>query len=84
MNNIILRQIAVTAAYQPLAAQKLVGSVTISCPPTNAGNVLFSCADGADVPWVPGEWHDFQRIDLSQLQVKGTPGDGVTVIGGTW
>ena len=31
-----------------------------------------------------GEFHQFQRIDLARLSVRGTPGDAVTVIGGTW
>jgi hypothetical protein len=84
MHNVIMRQIAVTAQYQPLASQPLVGSVTISAPPSNAQNVLFLGDDGSDVPWVPGEWHDFQRVDLSKIRVKGTAGDTITIIGGTW
>ena len=40
--------------------------------------------EGADVPWVPGEWHEFNRVNLAEVQVKGTPGDIVTVVGGTW
>jgi hypothetical protein len=84
MNNVIMRKVVVTGSYSPLAAGSLVGSVTISTPPTNAANVLFKCADGSDVPWVPGEWHSFRSIDLSGIQVKGTPGDIVSVVGGTW
>ena len=84
MNNVILRKIVVTGDYQPLASGSLIGSVCISCPPGNTGNVLFKGDDDSDVPWLPGEWHDFQRIDLALVQVKGTPGDVVTVIGGTW
>jgi hypothetical protein len=84
MNNIIMRKVVVTDSYAPLAAGSLVASVTISTPPTNAANVLFKCADGADVPWVPGEWHSFRSIDLAGIEVKGTPGDVVTIVGGTW
>jgi len=84
MHNVIMRKIDVTGEYQPLSAVMTVASVTISCPPGNAGVVLFACGDGQDVPWVAGEWHELQRINLSQLQVKGTPGDVVTVVGGTW
>jgi hypothetical protein len=40
--------------------------------------------DGSDVPWVPGEYHAVYRVDLSRILIKGTPGDLVTVIGGTW
>jgi len=84
MNNVVMRKITVTADYQPLVSGSLVASVTISTPPTNAGNVLFKGDDGSDVPFVPGEWHEFRSIDLSAVQVKGTPGDVVSVVGGTW
>lgn len=84
MNNVIMRKFVVTGSYQPLVSQTLIGSVTISCPPANAGVVLFKGDDGTDVPWVAGEWHDFQRVDLSSMQVRGTPGDTVTIVGGTW
>ena len=39
---------------------------------------------GPVLPWVPGQWHDFRSIDLAAVHVKGTPGDVVTVVGGTW
>lgn len=84
MNNVIMRKIVVTAEYQPLASQQLIGSVTISTPPDNQATVFFKGDDGSDVPWVPGEWHDFRSIDLSAIQVKGTAGDVVTIVGGTW
>jgi hypothetical protein len=84
MNNAILRIVTVTGEYQPLAAGSLVASVTISTPPTNGANVVFRGDDGSEVPWVPGEWHDFRSIDLAELRVKGTPGDQVTIVGGTW
>lgn len=84
MNNIILRTHTVTADYQTLVANRLIGSVTISTPPTNAANVIFQGDDGSEVPWIPGEWHEFRSINLADLVVKGTPGDVVTVKGGTW
>lgn len=84
MNNVILRKITVTASYQPLVSSSLVGSVTISAPPTNAAIVLFKGDDGSDVPFAPGEWHTFRSIDLAAVQVKGTPGDVITLVGGTW
>jgi hypothetical protein len=84
MNNVIMRTKTVAAEYQPLVAEQLVGSVTISTPPGNADNVTFKGDDGSDVAWVPGEWHEFRSVDLSAIEVKGTPGDTVTVIGGTW
>lgn len=86
MNNVLMRKVDVTAEFAPLAAEPTVASVTISCPPGNAGNVTFKSLDdsGDEVPWAPGEWHAFQRIDLARVEIKGTAGDAVTVVGGTW
>jgi len=83
MNNTILRQIDVTEEFQPLASTRTVASVTVSAPPTNAANVTLKSADG-EAQMIPGEWQEFHRIDLSELQVKGTDGDVVSVVGGTW
>jgi len=84
VNNIIMRTVTVTADYQPLSAVSLVGSVTISTSPDNAGGVFFRGDDGSDVPWRPGTWFDFRSVDLATIFVKGIPGDVVSVIGGTW
>jgi len=84
MNNTIMRKIVVTDSYLPLVSESLVGSVTISCLPTNAGDVFFKGDDGSDVPWKPGQWIDFRKVDLAAIEIKGTPDDVVTVIGGTW
>lgn len=84
MNNTILRKLVLTADYQPLVSSRMVASVTLSTPPTNSGDAIFRGDDGGEVPWVPGEWHTFQRINLAEILIKGTPGDVVTVVGGTW
>jgi len=82
-NNVIMRAVTVNDVWQPLASAKTVCSVTISTPPTNAGVVLFE-VEGQNVPWVPGEWHEFQRVDLATIKILGTVNDLVTIIGGTW
>ena len=84
MNNTIMRKIDVTGTYQPLVADSLVATVTISCPPTNAAAVQFKGDDGSDVPWLAGEWHTLHRVDLAEIQIKGTVGDVVSIVGGTW
>lgn len=83
-NNTVMRKVDVGAAYAPLSETSLIASVEISALPGNAANVLFKGDDDSDVPWVPGEFHKFERVDLSEILVKGTVGDSVTVIGGTW
>jgi hypothetical protein len=84
VNNLVQRRIALTADWQPLSAVSLVASVDVSCPPMNAGVAWFQGDDGSEVPWIPGEWHQFLRVDLGAIRVRGTPGDAITVIGGTW
>jgi hypothetical protein len=84
VNSTIMRRIEVATDYQPLSETPLVGSFEISAVPTNAATVFFRGDDGSDVPWMPGEYHAVYRVDLSRILVKGTPGDQVTVIGGTW
>jgi len=84
VNNVIMRKITVTAVYQALVASRMVSSVTISTPPSNSGPVYFRGDDGTDVPWIPGEWHKFVAVNLADIKIKGTPGDVVTVVGGTW
>jgi len=84
MNNIIARKFDVTADYTALAASSIVATVTVSAPPGNGHNVYLRGDTGQDVPLVPGEWHTFYHVDLAGIQVKGTAGDIITVIGGTW
>jgi len=84
MNNVIMRKVTVQADWTPLAPAPTVASVTISCPPSNSGDVIFEGDTGQEVPWVPGEWHEFHHVDLAAIRVKGTPGDVVTIVGGTW
>lgn len=85
MNAVIMRRIDVTAAYQPLSSKDVeVATVEISSPPTNSGIVYFRGSDGLDVPWIPGEFHEFKRVNLAEIFIKGTPGDIVTIAGGTW
>ena len=84
MNNVFMRKVNVTEEYAPLVSERTVLTVTISAPPANSASVFFKGDDGSDVPWMAGEWHQFSRINLAELQVKGTPGDVVTIIGGSW
>ena len=83
-NNVLMRKVVVTGAYQPLASETTVVTVTVSALPSNAGTVYFKGDDGSDVPWIPGEWHELRSVDLAEIEIKGTPGDVVTVVGGTW
>ena len=83
-NNLILRRVEMTEEYRPLSDRPLVGTVTLTAAPTNAGPVFLRGDGGEDVPLTSGEYHLLKRISLSDVWLKGWPGDYVTVIGGTW
>jgi len=85
MNNVVMLSVVLSGEYQPLSKQPLVASVDINTSPKNAGPVFFRGTNGQDVPWLSdaAEWHHLTRVDLSEIFVKGTPGDVVTVVGGT-
>jgi hypothetical protein len=85
MNNLVQRVIAVTDDWQPASPlQSEVASVDVLALPTNAAPVEFLGDQGQPVPWQPGEWHSFPRINLADLKVRGQAGDRITVVGGTW
>jgi len=84
MNNVLMRKIDGTGAYAALADTQTVITVTISCPPANASNVLFQGDDGSEVAWIPGEYHTLERVDLAAIQAKIAIGDTLTLVGGTW
>ena len=82
---IILYDVASIGAQNYMqVAQELIATVEISALPSNVGPVFFLGDDGSDVPWIPGEYHTLNRINLGKLQVKGSPGDAVSLIGGSW
>ncbi len=89
-NNVVMRQISVNSLWQPLSAGSVIGTFTISSPPSNANNVLLRTASEPDqhVTWVPGEFHTFTRIDLAAIEVTFAPGstpagDLITINGGS-
>lgn len=81
----IIRDFTAAADFAPLSAERCVGSFEISAPPGNTGNIVFLGDDGvSEVAWIPGEYHTFSRVDLSQMQAKGNPGDKLRITGGVW
>ena len=78
------KKIVLTAVYARVSDVAMVVSAIITCPSTNAGPVYIKGDDAADVPMAPGDWYPIKHVDLNELEVKGTVGDVLTVIGGTW
>ena len=83
-NNVILRVVEMTEAFQPLSDRRLTGTVTISAPPSNSGPVFLRAGPDEEAWMINGEHHCFRRIDLASLEARGTPGDVLTIIGGSW
>jgi hypothetical protein len=85
MNNVIMRKIDLDGSVQAITDRdREVFSVEISTPPINADPVYFQVESDGEVPWLPGEYHALRRVNLATIRVRGTPGDMVTLIGGTW
>jgi hypothetical protein len=85
MNNVLMRRIVLTADWQPLSSRDVeVATVDVQAPPSNAAPVLFQGDAGQEVPWIAGEYHTLVRVNLASLRAKGTPGDVLTLVGGSW
>ncbi len=84
MNNPYINKKDLTSLFVPLAAERTVVTVTITSPVSNGNTVYLAGQGGVSVPLEPGEWHTFKSVDLADIQVKGTAGDIITIIGGTW
>jgi len=85
MSTIVQRVIDLTSDWQAASAlPEEIASVDVLALPTNQHPVEFLGDTGQVVPWQPGEWHAFPRINLAQLKVRGYQGDRITVVGGAW
>ena len=80
MGTAYMKKVIVAADYAALEADRTVLNCEISCPPGNAANVTFKVA-GNEVDWIPGEYHALRQVDLATIQIKGTPGDVITIVG---
>lgn len=82
MNNVLMRRIVLTTAYQPLGRE--VASVTVRMPASNKQTVVFEGEDGAQVGWDKSTQFELKRVNLAEIKVKGRTGDLVVLAGGTW
>jgi hypothetical protein len=84
-NNLILRRIEATPEWRPLSPVPLVGTVDLSAPPSNSGPVFLRAGPGEEVYLIPSEYHQLVRVALDSIEVRSdTPGNEITLIGGTW
>lgn len=83
-NAFIQRTVTLSAVYQKVSAESLVASGELLCAIGNAGDVTVKDAEGVELVWKAGEYHELYSVDLSTIEVKGTPGDKFIFVGGTW
>ena len=83
MNNAVVKTIDVTDEYQALADRSMVLTFTLTAPISNEAAVMVKVDDG-EVDFSPGQWHTLHHVDLATISVKGTVGDTVSIVGGTW
>ena len=84
-NNVIVRKVSVTDAWQKLSATSLRFTGNISARTDNDGDVLFrtTIETSVEVEWEAGEWHSFESVDLATIEVKNGSGSSnvITVAG---
>jgi len=84
MNNSIFIEKDVTASFQELTDADLVASGELMTPPSNAADVEVKGSNGSVVHFKPGQSNPFRSINLAEVQFKGTVGDKIVFVGGTW
>lgn len=81
MRNIFMKSISLTAAYQKLATERTVLTVTIIANPLNVGVMQIRVDGGTAANWPKGVSNSFAGIDISRIEVKGSAGDSLLVVG---
>ena len=84
MNNSIFIEKDVTAGFQKLSDAELVASGELMTPPGNAADVEVKGSNASAVHFKAGQSNPFRSINLAEIQFKGTAGDKIVFVGGTW
>lgn len=80
---LISLRVVLADSYIPLSSTTLVGSVTITNEGSHTAYLVGSTETYADIELGTGKQIRLNGVDLSTIQVKGTAGEIVTVIGQT-
>lgn len=81
MRNIFMKSYSLTASYQKLATERTVLTATIIASPLNVGVMQIRVDGGTAANWPKGVSNGFAGIDISRIEVKGSAGDSVLVVG---
>jgi len=83
--SLLSRKVVLAANYAAVSATAALGSVRLLAAADNAGVAYIRGDDGVtDVPIPKGVDFQLNGVDLADIHLKGTPGDVVVVIGGTF
>jgi len=63
---------------------ELIASGELMTPPSNTADVEVQGSNGGIVHFKPGQANPFRSINLAEIQFKGTAGDKIVFVGGTW
>jgi hypothetical protein len=80
-NRVIAISVTLASGYAALSATALVADVEITSISTNADAYILGSDGTTHVIWKAGQTHTFVGVDLASIQMKGTAGNVVTIIG---
>lgn len=83
MANVIIRRVNLTNIFQPLSSQRLVGNFTIRASGSSDSIALQTDNGLGEVPIGRSESFTLKRVNLQDIQAKGSIGDFFTIIGAT-
>lgn len=81
MRNLIALSIDLDSGYVAMASVRAIASFTLTASHTNTQDAVLKGTDGKEIPVPPGTQYRFERVDLSEIQIKSKAGERVFVVG---
>ncbi|NUQ51368.1 MAG: hypothetical protein HUU19_01570 [Phycisphaerales bacterium] len=83
MRNFVLLKIDLTDEFKPVTENRLIATFTLVASGKNTEDAFLTDGKGAEVELPLGTRFEFERVDLSELLVKGKTGEVLFVVGHT-
>lgn len=81
MRNLVALKIDLQNDYVALSAAPLVATFTLTASHLNMQDAVLKGTDGKEILLPSGVQYRFERLDLTQVQVKSKVGEAVFVVG---
>ena len=81
--NVYMKSINLSSTWEKLADESMVMNATIIASSKNTGNIDVRFRGGTTAKWPPGGAAMLEGADLSEIEVKGSSGHWVLVVGYT-